>query len=249
MPPATDQAICVKHAEWSETSQLVTLFCREHGLVRGLAKGSRRERSPFSGGFELLVLGEVVLFEKQGRDLATLAAWDQIDGHAPLRKNLPALWRSLYAVDLVQHALPLRDPHPRSFDHLRELLRGPASPTQHDPVGPDAAALAAFQWSLLDETGQQPDLGHASGHGAVAYFLPADGRLAASPPADAGIAAWPTRAETLAALRSITPSGATDSAADAQTWERAARLLATYWMWLLGRPIPSAPSVFGPLAG
>ncbi|HAC09503.1 MAG TPA: DNA repair protein RecO, partial [Phycisphaerales bacterium] len=53
MPTIRDEAVCVRHWDFSETSQTVSLFLRDHGLVRGLAKGARRERGSFSGGFDL----------------------------------------------------------------------------------------------------------------------------------------------------------------------------------------------------
>jgi recombinational DNA repair protein (RecF pathway) len=42
VPPIIDQAIVVRLWDFSETSQTVSLFLREHGMLRGLAKGSRR---------------------------------------------------------------------------------------------------------------------------------------------------------------------------------------------------------------
>ena len=37
-----DRAICVRVADYSETSQVVTLFARLSGKVRAIAKGSKR---------------------------------------------------------------------------------------------------------------------------------------------------------------------------------------------------------------
>ena len=62
-----DQAICIRHWDWSETSQTVSLFCRASGILRGLAKCARRERGSFSGGIDLLARGEVVAVVKPDR--------------------------------------------------------------------------------------------------------------------------------------------------------------------------------------
>lgn len=51
MPPVSDDAVCIRHWDWSETSQTVSLFTRGHGLVRALAKGSKRPKSPYSGAW------------------------------------------------------------------------------------------------------------------------------------------------------------------------------------------------------
>ena len=242
MPPLHDDAICLRHSEWSETSQLATLLCREHGLIRGLARGSRRERSAFSGGFELLARGAVVFFEKPTRELANITAWDLTHTHGHLRGELSSVWRAMFAVDLVQRALPLREPHPRSFDQLAGLL-----------IGRSIAMLdlTAFQWALLDEAGHKPDLdppNDGDDERGVVYFLPSAGRVESSRPFGSDTA-WPMRRRTLEALRSITRGSHAESRPrtreEADTWSRAAAFLCSYWMWVLGRPIPTARAVFG----
>ncbi|MGD1915043.1 MAG: DNA repair protein RecO [Phycisphaerales bacterium] len=241
MPPLHDDAICLRHSEWSETSQLATLLCREHGLIRGLARGSRRERSAFSGGFELLARGGVVFFEKPTRELANITAWDLTHTHGHLRGDLPSIWRAMFAVDLVQRALPLREPHPRSFDRLAVLLAGEA-------IAMDG--LAEYQWELLDEAGHRPDLGDESvgGDPDVVYFVPSAGRVEPARPRGSDTA-WPMRRVTLESLRSITrdASGSQrpQTAEQTDTWTRAAAFLCSYWMWVLGRSIPTARAVFG----
>ncbi|MCH7602254.1 MAG: recombination protein O N-terminal domain-containing protein, partial [Planctomycetes bacterium] len=60
MPTISDYAICIRRWDFSETSQTVSLFTRESGIIRGLAKGAKREKGNFSGGFDLLTLGQVV---------------------------------------------------------------------------------------------------------------------------------------------------------------------------------------------
>lgn len=242
MPPLHDDAICLRQSEWSETSQLVTILGREHGLVRGLARGSRRERSAFSGGFELLARGRLVFYEKPTRELANITAWDLTRTHAHLRTDLAAIWRAMFAADLLQRALPIREPHPRSFDRFAALLAS-------DRVS--MADLASFQWALLDEAGHKPDLsGPSSGQaiGGVVYFRPDAGRMAFEKPGD-GSHAWPMRARTYQALVSITQGDpereGPQTSPDGDTWTRASAFLCTYWMWVLGRPIPTARSVFG----
>jgi len=242
MPPLHDDAICLRHSEWSETSQLATLLCKEHGLIRGLARGSRRERSAFSGGFELLARGSVVFFEKPTRELANITVWDLSRTHGHLRAELASVWRAMFAVDLVQRALPLREPHPQSFEELAALLARP-SISMND--------LAAFQWALLDEAGHKPELAASTGQPTdrdVVYFVPSSGRVEAVRP-DGSDTAWPMRRRTLNALRSITHEPAGDPRPQTReptdTWTRAAAFLCTYWMWVLGRPIPTARAVFG----
>jgi hypothetical protein len=140
----------------------------------------------------------------------------------------------MFAVDLMQRALPVREPHPRSFDELAGLLSAHAI---------DMRALTQYQWALLDEAGHKPDL-DAPATAAVLHFLPESGRFEVDRPAGGG-AAWPVRGRTLAALRSITRHDGPQTPASDDSWTRSAAFLCAYWMWVLGRPIPAAKAVFG----
>ena len=72
MATVTDDAVCIRQWDWSETSQTVSVFAREHGLLRGVAKGSKRENSRFSGGLEVLTRGEVMAIVKPTAEMANL---------------------------------------------------------------------------------------------------------------------------------------------------------------------------------
>ena len=68
-------ALVVRGTDWSETSRITTLFTREFGKVRALAKGGRRLRSNFEIAFDLLTVCDVVYLRKAhgGLDLLTEA--------------------------------------------------------------------------------------------------------------------------------------------------------------------------------
>ena len=122
MPTISDYAICIRRWDFSETSQTVSLFTRESGIIRGLAKGAKREKGKFSGGFDLLTLGQVVAIVKPGRDLATLTEWDLQETNRHLRANLKVNKTALYIADLIHHMLTDHDPHQALFDQLRGTL-------------------------------------------------------------------------------------------------------------------------------
>lgn len=256
MPRLKDQAICIRHLDWSETSQLVVLLTEDHGKVRGLAKGSKR-MSPssvqrFSGGIELLTVGQIVMTLRPSSDLATLTEWDlQCDLHA-LRRDLGAQRLALYAADLCHAMLPDHEPHTRAFAAMRRLL--------HDlsDVGSDEGcrqrALLRFQWELLDDCGYRPELWRDAATGekladARTYtFDPAAGGLTAR----RGIGDWRVRAATVEALRAVgrpaprgdEPDGPPSFNPDAL--HRANRLLCVYARAILDRELPTMRFVLTP---
>lgn len=232
MPTFRDTAICIRHWDWSETSQTVSLLTREHGLIRGLAKGAKREHSRFSGGIELLTRGQIIWIAKPGAELATLTDWDLSELYPGIRASLACYYAGMYAADLCQLAVRDHDPHPGLFDALHRAL-GSLSPTTTQTT------LAHFQWSLLVEAGYRPELGRdvrtsadLSGRG-TAWFYPRLGGFSAVGEGDPNTGeAWGVRAETLGVLRQLSTGASPDGGEPAA--ERAGRLLAAYVREALG---------------
>lgn len=235
-----DQAVCLRHREWSETSQTVLLFTQRHGIVRGLAKGSRRERAAFSGGFELLQLGEVGLILKPDSDLALLTEWDLLNPHSAIRLDHRAFVLALVAAELTASVLAVHDPHPEIFDGLLTLLDAASGAPAESPH-----ALAVYLASLLRDTGQWPQLTAPTARDADAFaFNPARGRLeadaansiASSDPFDPGSrhdAVWPIRSQTVRYLDQLEQAG--HPAAERATVLRGVRFLTAWLAYRAGR--------------
>jgi len=137
VPTTRDEAICLRQLEWSETSQVVTLFGRETGIVRAVAKGARREKGAYSGGVEVLTRGEMVAILKSSGAMATLTAWDLQDPLPRLRRSLGAHYAGLFLADATQRALSEVDPHPALYDALADALEslGQGAPTSEQVGG------------------------------------------------------------------------------------------------------------------
>lgn len=232
MATLRDDAICVRHWDWSESSQTVSLLTREHGLVRGLAKGSRREKGAFSGGIELLTGGELLAISKPRSELLTLTSWDLREPHRGLRESLGAFHAGMYLADLVLGLISDHDPHPAAFEAMGGALERLAA--GEGSAGRSLAVVLGAQWAILSETGTKPDLdddvrtGGPLGDGAVVAFVPGHGGFTGEE--DAG---WKVRRETVELLRSLR-SGAGEVSAGAPV-ERAVRLLAAYVEYQTGR--------------
>ena len=150
-----DRCICLRKVEYSETSQILTLFGREHGLLRLVAKGAHRRTkagaSKFDGGLDLLDLGDAVFSLRLEKDLATLTEWSLRDGHLELRSNLRALYLAQYAAELCSLLIEEHDPHPPLFDRLEQTIRELHTHRQEE-------VFLAFQLDLFREAGYLPNL-------------------------------------------------------------------------------------------
>lgn len=254
MPTVIDQAVCIRQWDWSETSQTVSVFARGHGIIRGVAKGSKREGSKFSGGLEVLTRGEVVANVKAAEGLALLTAWDLQETFPAARATLSAFYAGMCMLDLVHHAVRDSDPHEGLFDGLVACLRRLGEARE------DRAATLAFLWGVLDETGHRPELDRdVRGGGVLAEaasygFVPRLGGVTVDDRRGDG-ADGPVlrvRAETVALLRAVAAASDGDVAAGELEAEaadaavgRALRLLAVYFREVFAADPPSLRAFAG----
>jgi DNA repair protein RecO (recombination protein O) len=159
-----DCAICIRAIDYSETSQVATFFTRQTGMVTVIAKGAKRQRSPFGGPIEIFSYGNIV-FSDAGRDkLATLVEFEPLAGlvdSSVLAADIFVLNCCLFAGELTNVLTRDYDPHPGLFDSLLAFLRDASRhKTPQAGRGRVLALLVSFQLSLLREIGLTPILGY-----------------------------------------------------------------------------------------
>lgn len=148
----TALALVVRGTDWSETSRITTLFTREFGKVRALAKGGRRLNSKFEIAFDLLTVCRVVYLRKAHSGLDLLIEAQVAERFPHLRTDLHALHVGYYVAELLADGTQDYDPHPELFDTALGILRG---------LGEKTAALdpiSTFELVWLKQLGYSPRL-------------------------------------------------------------------------------------------
>lgn len=150
-----DRCICLRKTEFSETSQILTLFSRTYGITRVIAKGAHRRTkagaSKFDGGIDFLDVGQAVFSHDPARDLVPLTEWGLREGHLTLRNTLRGIYLGLYAAELIGRLLEEHDAHPDLFDRFEGTLPELATARREE-------TFLAFQLDLLRESGYLGDL-------------------------------------------------------------------------------------------
>ena len=154
-----DLAICIRAVDYSETSQIVTLFTRNTGKIGAIAKGSKRPKSSFDGPIEILAHGEIVFTDSSREKLATLTEFQQQPDLLNLRSNLFALYSCYFAAELLNSLTHDYDPHPELFDSYLQFLQNTNEQrAANDGKRDMLALLVLFQLTLLNDVGLQPIL-------------------------------------------------------------------------------------------
>ena len=225
-----DVGICLARRDYSETSQLATIFTRARGKIRGIAKGSRRSKSKFGSGIELLSQGQVVFSLGRGGGLLTLAEWTAQQSYRGLRGSLEQLYRAYYLAELVDLFTEELDPHPGLYEFFSQALDELA-------VGQGWADFLIFQLRLLREVGLIPGLfdcaccGKGLAGEAGKYLSFSEGGMLCGPCGSAVAEKWPITPVGLRILGDL--SGALDSGRPAdpsQADARRSQELLDYWI-------------------
>jgi len=117
-------AIVLRTVEFSESSLVLTLFTREFGKVRGLAKGARRLKGPFESALDLLALCRIVFLRKSSEALDLVTESKLQRRFRPAGRSLPSLYAGYYVAELLNELTDDYDPHPDLFDLADETLAG-----------------------------------------------------------------------------------------------------------------------------
>jgi DNA repair protein RecO (recombination protein O) len=112
-------AITLKTAPFAEADKLVTLFSRDFGKIRVIAKGARKVPSRFGGRVETFTYADY--FIAKGRSLDIISQCQIVESFQKLRES-EKLTAGLYVLKLVNSGTAEGQQHPELFDLLVETL-------------------------------------------------------------------------------------------------------------------------------
>lgn len=153
MPLVSTPAVVLATHRYSETSKIVRLATRDHGVQSAIAKGALRPRSRFGASLQLLSEGVAHLVVHEQRDLHVLTAFDV--GRVPIGL---ACDLDRYAAASAMAEIMLRfappEPHPESFAVLRDSL----GILESSPAEVIDALGVRLVWQLVSSLGFAPAL-------------------------------------------------------------------------------------------
>ena len=117
----TTDAVIVRRRDIRETSLLLTAVTRDAGKITGLLKGVRGPRGT-TGYLEPFTLQTLVFYERLRSDIDLITQYELREPFLALRRDLAATAYASYFCELMDHLLPLRDPHPALYELLVHAL-------------------------------------------------------------------------------------------------------------------------------
>lgn len=137
------QAILIRLTRLTDTSLIVHWFTEGHGLIKTVAKGARRPKSPFAGQLDLFFSGEISFQRARRGDLHGLREVFIAHWREGLRNNYTATLLAAYCCQLLEAAVEPEHPDPELHDLLERALDHLAA------TAPSLRALRHFERELV----------------------------------------------------------------------------------------------------
>ena len=118
----SSEAIILRTYPLRETDKIVVAYTRNYGKVRGVARGSRRIRSRFSGRLEPLSWVELVAFEGRNQELVSIDKVELLKGYGLSMQDYQAYLRASYLLELLMETVPEREANDSLFRLLLHVL-------------------------------------------------------------------------------------------------------------------------------
>ena len=145
------EAVVLRHSDYGEADRLLTLYTRQLGKTRVLAKGARKIASRKAGHIEPFTHAKLQL--AKGRDLLILTQADTVDAYLPLREDLILTSHASYVMELLDRFTYEEEiESPSTFRLLTDTLSRLAS--KSDPW----LVIRYYEMRLLDHLGFRPRL-------------------------------------------------------------------------------------------
>lgn len=230
MPLHAADALVLRTYKLGEADRIVVFLTADRGKRRGVARGARRPRSPFSGALEPMTRGRVAYFERERRELVRLRYVEPVC--SPLASgSVEALAHVGYFAELIDEWAPEADPN-------EKLFRLGAAVIESLAAGVPIERLARyFEYWLLRLQGVYPPLSGCSRCGGeliAGAWLVGGGTLACArcEPAGDGGRLSAAAMSFLGAARTVAPAALADvelsPAADRELAGAHHRLISTH---------------------
>jgi len=144
-------AVVLRHSDYGEADRLLTMYTRQLGKMRALAKGARKIASRKAGHIEPFTYVKLQL--AKGRDMFLITQADTVDAYLPLREDLILTSQAAYVMELLDRFTYENDTENAStFRLLTDTLARLAA--KADPW----LVIRFYEMRLLDFMGFRPQL-------------------------------------------------------------------------------------------
>jgi DNA repair protein RecO (recombination protein O) len=234
------EAIVLRHRDWGEADRLLTLYTRQRGKIRAVAKGARKIRSRKAGHLQPFTHITLQLARARGPYIITQV--ETLNAYLPLRENLTLTGSAAYLAELLdQFTYEEEEINLALFNLLNESLARLSCGEKN------WITVRNYEMRLLDHLGFRPRLFHCANcekeiKAEAQFFDAAQGGVLCPACGNGQPSARPVNMETLKYLRHFQRSSyqeARRADPNPQTRAEIEQLMQFYLTYILERGLNS----------
>ena len=123
MPLRETEAVVLRTYRLGEADKIASLFTRQLGRLRAVARGALRPKSRYGGTLEPLSYVRIQIFERENRDLLHLNSVELIESFFTMQADYRVQLAAQYLAEVGERLLPEREANERVFRLLLAVLR------------------------------------------------------------------------------------------------------------------------------
>ena len=123
MPLRETEAIVLRTYRLGEADKIASLFTRQLGRLRAVARGALRPKSRYGGTLEPLSYVRAEIFERENRDLLHLNSLELMESFFIMQQDYRVQLAAQFLAEVGERLLPEREANERVFRLLLAVLR------------------------------------------------------------------------------------------------------------------------------
>ena len=144
------EVVILRRRDLGEADRLLTVFSREYGKLRQIAKGARRPQSRKAGHLELF--NRARLLVARGRELDIITQAEALESYPHMHSDLALVGYAAYVIELLDHFTVEAEQNANLYRLICETLE------RLDQGEEPGSVIRHYELRLLDEVGFRPEL-------------------------------------------------------------------------------------------
>jgi DNA repair protein RecO (recombination protein O) len=116
------EALVLKSIKFGDTSKIATLYTKNYGKIKVIAKGIRKPKSRLAGSLQTFSYIQIVFYKKQTTEIYLLSQSEILNPYQSLSRNLNRYIFASAVLELLDRLITGEEPNPQLFELTLEIL-------------------------------------------------------------------------------------------------------------------------------
>lgn len=118
------QGIVLKTFDFRETSRIANFFTKNHGKVKGILKGIRKDTRKFGSSIDRFSVNDIVYYQYSRTDLHLISQCDLLQFYFSIRQDYKRNIAANYMLELVDTVMPPEQSNKKVYQLMLDFLEG-----------------------------------------------------------------------------------------------------------------------------